>query len=104
MSLDHRTLVHLAHLARLELDAAEADDLLKDMSRILAYFSVLDECDPGTDLPAPEERGRLELLRTDRAEVTVSHTEALSSAPEADGGEFTVPAVVRHGAGDSGER
>jgi aspartyl/glutamyl-tRNA(Asn/Gln) amidotransferase C subunit len=100
VNLDQRTLVHVARLARLRSEAAEAERLSEDLSRILAYFTVLDEWTPDSELPAPEERGGLDLLRADHAEETLTQTEALSCAPETEGGEFTVPAVVRHDSRD----
>lgn len=103
MNLDHATLLHLARLARLRLETAEADRLSEDLSRILNYFAVLDEWAPGSALPAPEERGGFGRLRADQAEVTLSRAEALRGAPETEGREFTVPAVVRHDVRDPEE-
>jgi aspartyl-tRNA(Asn)/glutamyl-tRNA(Gln) amidotransferase subunit C len=96
VNLETPTLVHLARLARLRLGEAEAEQLSRDLSRILEYFAVLDEWAPRTAIPAPgAERGGLDRLRADEAVPTLARAEALSGAPETDGGAFTVPAVVR---------
>lgn len=103
MNLDQRMLAHLAHLARLQLEPAEAERLLVDLSRILSYFAALDEWAPPSGLRSPEEGGELDLLRADKAEVTLTRAEALLNAPETEDGEFTVPAVVRHASREPGE-
>jgi len=103
VKIDPATLVHLAHLARLEMDAAEIGRFSKDLTRILDYFAVIDAWDPGGSLPEPEVPGRPEPLRADRAQIVLSYSEALSCAPEVDEGEFTVPPVIRRDPRGTGE-
>jgi len=85
------------------MDAAEVSQFSEDLTRILNYFAVIDTWDPGGDLPDPEVRGRLGPLRPDRAQMALNRSEALSSAPEVDEGEFTVPPILRRGPCGSAE-
>jgi aspartyl-tRNA(Asn)/glutamyl-tRNA(Gln) amidotransferase subunit C len=96
VNLDRRTLAHVARLARLRLETAEAESFSQDLTKILTYFAVLDEWTPRATLAPPcQEGGAFDRLRADSAEVTLTRAEALSGAPETEGGEFTLPAVVR---------
>ena len=92
--IDIKTVDEIAHLARLEFNNEEKDQILNDMNRMLAFVDKLNELD--TDKVEPliymtEERS---ILRDDEIKVTVTQDEALKNAPKKDSDYFKVPKVI----------
>jgi len=94
MAITRETVLHVARLARLELDAHELEPLQNDLGRFLEYVETLNELDtasiPETAQVAVEEAP----LRPDRVLPGVETERALAEAPRKAGGGFAVPAFV----------
>lgn len=94
MAITRETVLHVARLARLELDTHELEPLQNDLGRFLEYVETLNELDtssiPETSQVAVEEAP----LRPDRVQPGVSTERALAEAPRKAGGGFAVPAFV----------
>lgn len=90
MSISREELLHLARLARLEIDGTELDALRTDLEAILAYAERLEDVTalPGRDDPAPTA------LRADEVQPGLPPGEATRPAPSASGGLFRVPPVL----------
>ncbi len=85
---------HVARLARLELEPAEADVLQAQLDKVLAYVGKLQELDlgpPAGDDPPPADR---DPLRDDRPRPGLDPETALASAPAQARGQFVVPRMI----------
>src|SRR5262245_26847195 len=95
MSRISRTEVErIAHLARLRLDEAEANDATRRLEAILDYVAQLDAVDtqglPPTSFVIPLATP----LPDDVPGALLSPEQAVANAPSARGSAFTVPRVL----------
>jgi aspartyl-tRNA(Asn)/glutamyl-tRNA(Gln) amidotransferase subunit C len=97
MALSREDVVKIAALARLELDEAEVEPMLRDLARILAYVEQLSELDT-RDVPATARLAVERLpLRDDTTLASLDAEVALGEAPRRAAGGFAVPAFVEEG-------
>jgi len=87
----------LASLARLDLPDRERALLVRDVSRILAYFAQLDEIDLEEEGSGEDETATLEELRPDRVGESLPREKLLRDAPDSEDGFFRVPKVIDPG-------
>jgi len=92
--IDIRTVDEIAHLARLEFNNQEKDQILNDMNRMLAFVDKLNELDTEKVEPLIYMTEERSILREDEIKVTVSQDEALKNAPKKDSDYFKVPKVI----------
>jgi len=85
---------HVARLARLELDAAEAARLGAQLGQILDYVAQLDGLDTADVPPTTHVLPVATPWREDAVTARVDREEILAVAPEHDGEAFAVPKVV----------
>ncbi|MEO8983268.1 MAG: Asp-tRNA(Asn)/Glu-tRNA(Gln) amidotransferase subunit GatC [Polyangiaceae bacterium] len=94
MAITRETVLHVAKLARLELEDSEIDRMQKDLGNILEYVNSLSELD--TD--SVEETTQVAVVgapfRADVVETGLSNELALREAPRSADGGFAVPAFV----------
>jgi aspartyl-tRNA(Asn)/glutamyl-tRNA(Gln) amidotransferase subunit C len=91
MAIDREQLLHVAHLARLELPVEELDRLGAQLNDIIEAVSKVSELDL-SDVPAtshPLDVANVWGADEPRACLTVE--EALANAPEREGAFFKVP-------------
>jgi aspartyl-tRNA(Asn)/glutamyl-tRNA(Gln) amidotransferase subunit C len=79
---------HVADLARVDLDDDEVETFTDQFVDILAYFEALDEV-PAVD----DEADLVNVMRDDEVHESLTQDEALSNAPETEGGYFVGPRV-----------
>ncbi|MCK6616583.1 MAG: Asp-tRNA(Asn)/Glu-tRNA(Gln) amidotransferase subunit GatC [Cyclobacteriaceae bacterium] len=94
MQLEQALLDKLAHLARLELNPAEAEQMLADMNAILTWVEKLQEVDTTGVEPLTSMSHELNAFREDEVGDHLDRSQALSQAPAADGAFFKVPKVI----------
>jgi aspartyl-tRNA(Asn)/glutamyl-tRNA(Gln) amidotransferase subunit C len=84
---------HVARLARLALTPEERDRFRRQLGLILEHAEKVREVAaeevPPTSHPVP----RSNVFRPDEVQPGLSHEEALSGAPEQEGGRFRVPRI-----------
>jgi aspartyl-tRNA(Asn)/glutamyl-tRNA(Gln) amidotransferase subunit C len=94
MAITRDTVLHVAKLARLELDPNEIELLQHDLGSFLEYVETLKELDTS----AVEETAQVAVveapLRADEVRPGVNTEVALAEAPRKAGGGFAVPAFV----------
>jgi len=90
LDIDRAHVLHVAKLASLSLDDAEADAMARELSRIALYVAKLDGLDT-TDVPPTTNLSANQPLRPDEVGPCLSHEEALSGAPRTAAGGFAVP-------------
>ena len=94
VKIDEKMIDHLAHLARLEFNAEEKAEIMKDMNRMLAFVDALNKLDTNNVEPLVYISEETNVLRDDDAKTGITQKEALLNAPKKDSDYFKVPKVV----------
>ncbi|SDL05715.1 aspartyl-tRNA(Asn)/glutamyl-tRNA(Gln) amidotransferase subunit C [Catalinimonas alkaloidigena] len=94
MKIDLATVQHIANLARLELDTANAKTMMKDLNRILDWMEKLNELDTDQVEPLTHMSEEINMFRDDVVKPTLPREEGLRNAPQQDGTFFRVPKVI----------
>lgn len=94
MAITRETVLHVARLARLELEGDEVERMQRDLGNILGYIEQLGELAtegiPATAHVATESAP----LRPDQVVPGLDQERALAEAPRKGGGSFAVPGFV----------
>jgi aspartyl-tRNA(Asn)/glutamyl-tRNA(Gln) amidotransferase subunit C len=94
MKIDNTTVDKIAHLARLEFDAAGKEQIIKDMNNMLGFISKLNELDTSNVEPLIYMSDEVNVLREDDVKTEITQAEALKNAPRHDSDYFKVPKVI----------
>lgn len=94
MIIDKDTVDKIAHLARLELTAEEAGNMITDMNKILGFMDKLNEIDTTGIEPLVYMTDEVNSFREDVVKQTITHQEALLNAPKHDDDFFLVAKVI----------
>jgi len=94
MAITRETVLHVARLARLELEGDEVERMQRDLAKIVGYVGELAELStegiPATAHVAAERAP----LREDREVPGLDQDRALAEAPRRGAGSFAVPGFV----------
>lgn len=93
MAIDDRTVEHVARLSRLELTPEERELFREQLSRILEYFSKLNELDTSGVPPTSHVVPMSNVFREDVVTPSLEREEVLGEAPDQEEGYFKVPRV-----------
>lgn len=94
MKIDKEHLNKIAHLARLEFDDSTAEEMMKDMNKIISWVEKLSEVDTEGIEPLTTMSHEINVLREDEVKNHLSHERALKNAPRKDEHFFRVPKVI----------
>ena len=94
MTIDEETVDKIAHLARLELNGTEKQEMIKDMNKILGFMDKLNELDTKGVEPLVYMTDGVNGFREDVVKQEITHEEALLNAPKTDGEYFLVAKVI----------
>ena len=94
MQIDKDTVAKIAHLARLEVNEQETENMVVDMTKILDFMAKLNEVDTSNVEPLIYMTNEVNILREDVVKQEITHEEALSNAPKQDGKHFLVAKVI----------
>lgn len=94
MKIDKDTVKNIAHLARLEFNEKQEEELAGEMSKILGWMEKLNEVDTSTTAPLIHISSELNVMREDEVSNTLSHEKALKNAPKKDSNYIRVPKVI----------
>jgi len=86
----------LAHLSRLEFNAADKEEIKNDLQRMISFVEKLDELDLEGTEPLLHMSANVNVLRDDEVKGSVSREEALKNAPAHDDKFFKVPKVIKN--------
>ena len=89
--LEREQVVHVARLARLELDDAELQRMAGELSAVLEHVDRIRELDLDDVEPTSHVLDLAGVMRADEPEPCLTHEQALASAPEPVDGGFGVP-------------
>jgi aspartyl-tRNA(Asn)/glutamyl-tRNA(Gln) amidotransferase subunit C len=95
MEVNDTLIDNLSHLARLEFNPAEKDQVRKDLQRMILFVEKLGELDTTGVEPLLHMSPETNVLRDDIPGGSVSRETALANAPATDGTYFKVPKVIR---------
>jgi len=84
----------IADLARLELSDDDVARYQRQLSAILEYFQKLEELDTSHIDPTSSVLPLTNIMRPDQAGPALSVDEAIANAPDSDGAQFRVRAVL----------
>ena len=94
-TIDAKTVKHVAHLARLELDDKELELYSGQLASILSYISKLNEIDTKDVSPTSHPLTTLKnVFRKDLLKKSLKSDEALENAPSRKGDFFKVPQII----------
>ncbi len=96
--LERAQVLHVARLARLELDDSELDKMAEELSAVLDHFARIGELDLAGVEPTAHATDLAGVMRADDPAPGLTHEQALAAAPEPVDGGFGVPSP-----GPSGE-
>jgi aspartyl-tRNA(Asn)/glutamyl-tRNA(Gln) amidotransferase subunit C len=91
MAIDREQLLHVAHLARLELPDEELERLGAQLNDILAAVSKVSELDLTDVPPTSHPLDVVNVWDEDEPRPSLPVEAALANAPERDGDAFRVP-------------
>jgi aspartyl-tRNA(Asn)/glutamyl-tRNA(Gln) amidotransferase subunit C len=94
MKIDKETVEKIAHLARLEFDERETEQIINDMNNMLTFVNKLNEVDTSNVSPLIYMSDEVNVLREDEVKQEITQQEALKNAPKKDSDYFKVPKVI----------
>ena len=95
MEVNDALIDNLSNLARLEFNAADKEEIRKDLQRMILFVEKLGELDTTGVEPLLHMSPETNVLREDILQGSVSRESALATAPATDGTYFKVPKVIR---------
>ena len=87
-------ILHVAHLARLDLADTEVERFTEQVGSVLAYMDTLNRVDTRGIEPTSQAVGQTNAFREDILKPHLDRDEALANAPEKDEGSFLVPKII----------
>ncbi len=94
MKIDTETVDKIAHLARLEFENEEKEQISKDLNNMLGFIEKLNELDTNHVEPLVYMSDEVQVLREDIVTQLISQNDALKNAPKHDSDYFKVPKVI----------
>ena len=94
--ITEKEVLHLANLARLKIDEAEAAILTKEIEPVLVYASILKEIAQTCTLKDDEASCRENAMREDEV-IAFDAEEILKLAPQREDKYFVVPRIIKRG-------
>jgi aspartyl-tRNA(Asn)/glutamyl-tRNA(Gln) amidotransferase subunit C len=94
MKLTKAEIMHVANLARLELDNAAVEKFADQIGTILEYVDTLRRVDTNGVQPTSHAIFLTNAFREDEVKTHLDTDSALANAPEKDDGTFIVPKIV----------
>lgn len=92
--IDQKTILHIAHLARLHLTDDEAQSYAMQLTKAFGYFEQISEVDVQGVEPLVTPADIETFFREDVVQKNHSSEDMVANAPEKSGNLFKVPPVV----------
>ncbi|MCF8563972.1 Asp-tRNA(Asn)/Glu-tRNA(Gln) amidotransferase subunit GatC [Alicyclobacillus tolerans] len=94
MKISEDTIRHVANLARLAVSDSEVTKLAPQLSDIITYAEQLQSVDLSAVEPTSHPFPLVNVLRADEPRPSLNRDAALANAPDSDGEQVRVPAVM----------
>ncbi len=94
MKITKDEVMHVANLARLDMDEASIDKFAGQIGTILEYVDVLNRVDTQGVTPTSHAISLTNVFREDREKKALERDKALANAPQKEDGNFVVPKII----------
>lgn len=94
LQLTREQVEHVATLARVGLSQEDVERFRYQLSRVLEHFDVLAKLDTEGIAPTAQVISLQNVMRADEPGPSLSHSDTLANAPQAEEGLFKVRAVL----------
>lgn len=94
MKITHQEVLHVAHLARLDIAAADVGRLADQIGTILDYVDTLKQVDTRGIAATSHAISLTNAFRDDIPRPHLDSEASLANAPQTDDGAFVVPKVI----------
>ena len=94
MKISKQEVIHVARLARLELDQEQVGLFTAQLNTVLEYMDRLKQVDTGRVEPTFHAIPMNNVFREDSLHPSLTKDESLANAPEKGEGFFVVPKVI----------
>ena len=94
MPITKDDILHIASLARLELDPEELERLVSDLTQILSYVEQIRQINTDQIIPQSQFIKAENVFREDIVQPSLTQEAALANAPDRDKEFFRVPKVL----------
>jgi aspartyl-tRNA(Asn)/glutamyl-tRNA(Gln) amidotransferase subunit C len=94
MKITHQEVLHVAHLARLEIDAADVGRFADQIGTVLDYVDTLKQVDTRGIAATSHAISLSNAFRDDLPRPHLDPVLSLANAPAKDEGAFVVPKVI----------
>jgi len=94
MKITKEEVLHVAHLARLDIDEGSIDALAGQVGKILEYVDMLSRVNTDGVKPTTHAISLTNAFREDSEIVHMDREKALVNAPDKQDGNFVVPRVI----------
>ena len=94
MKITKQEVLHVAHLARLNVDESQIDRFDDQVSKILEYVETLNQLDTAGVAPTSHAIDMTNAFRNDELSPSLDRQSALANAPEEEDGSYIVPKVI----------
>lgn len=94
MKITKAEVLHVAQLARLDVDEADVERFAGQIGTILEYVDTLKKVDTGGVTGTSHAIELTNAFREDEEKAQLAPEDALANAPEKDNGAFAVPKII----------
>jgi aspartyl-tRNA(Asn)/glutamyl-tRNA(Gln) amidotransferase subunit C len=94
MKITREEVLHVAHLARLDIDDADVDRFADQIGTILDYVDTLKQVDTTGVTATSHATSLTNAFREDKEMDHLDPEASLANAPEKDDGAFVVPKII----------
>jgi aspartyl-tRNA(Asn)/glutamyl-tRNA(Gln) amidotransferase subunit C len=94
MKISKEEVIHVADLARIELDASAVEKFSHQLGAILEYVDTLNQLDTSGVNPTSHAISRSNAFREDAVRAHLPAERALANAPDKDETTFLVPRII----------
>jgi len=94
MKITDDEVIHVANLARLDMDDTALKKFSRQIGKVLEYIDTLNQLDTTGVPPTSHAISLVNAFREDDVKIHLKRDEALANAPEKEDGAFVVPKVV----------
>jgi aspartyl-tRNA(Asn)/glutamyl-tRNA(Gln) amidotransferase subunit C len=96
MEINDAVIDHIAHLARLEFNGVEKENIKKDLTNIIGFIDQLNEVNVDGVEPLIYMTDSINVLRADEYKPEITQAEALKNAPLHDSDYFKIAKVLKN--------
>ena len=95
MKITNEIIDHISHLARLEFNGDDKEEIKSDMEKIISFMDQLKKVKTDDVKPLVSVSENNNILREDMAIKTIDKAEAFANAPKKDSDYFRIPKVLK---------